>query len=291
METLGGWFQQARERQGFSLEQIAAKTRIPQRHLQALEEEDFASLPAKVFTKGFVRSYARALGLDEDEALQLFLTSSSNFYDRTQEAQEHIQVTLQTAHRKRFNWNLVVILFLIIAGALFYLLPEQQETPPPTAESESPAPIDAKPDEVIPELPPSIEELPSSVSPEAPVETIPRPSTPSTAIAPSPPTPEPQPLSLSVPVSPIPENTTTGTDGSLVLEIEATQLTWVVVRSDDQPPHEALLQPGQRITWKAKNQYLLTLGNAAGVVIRLNGEIQGPFGKPGQVVRDIRLKP
>ena len=291
METLGGWFQQARERQGFSLEQIASKTRIPQRHLQALEEEDFASLPAKVFTKGFVRSYARALGLDEDEALQLFLTSSSNFYDRTQEEQQHIQVTLQTAHRKRFNWNLVVILFLIIAGALFYLLPEQQETPPPTAESESPAPIDAKPDEVIPELPPSIEELPSIVSPETPVETIPRPSTPSTAIAPSPPTPEPQLISPSVPVSPIPENTTTGPDGSLVLEIEATQLTWVVVRSDDQPPHEALLQPGQRITWKAKNQYLLTLGNAAGVVIRLNGEIQGPFGKPGQVVRDIRLKP
>lgn len=291
METLGGWFQQARERQGFSLEQIAAKTRIPQRHLQALEEEDFASLPAKVFTKGFVRSYARALGLDEDEALQLFLTSSSNFYDRTQEEQQHIQVTLQTAHRKRFNWNLVVILFLIIAGALFYLLPEQQETPPPTAESESPAPIDAKPDEVIPELPPSIEELPSSLSSEAPVEVISQPSTPSSAIAPSPPTPEPQPLLPSVPVSPIPENTTTGTDGSLVLEIEATQLTWVVVRSDDQPPHEALLQPGQRITWKAKNQYLLTLGNAAGVVIRLNGEIQGPFGKPGQVVRDIRLKP
>jgi hypothetical protein len=65
----------------------------------------------------------------------------------------------------------------------------------------------------------------------------------------------------------------------------------VVVQSDDQPPHEALLQPGQRSTWKAKKQYLLTLGNAAGVVIRLNGESQGPFGKPGQVVRDILLKP
>ncbi|MCA9501308.1 MAG: DUF4115 domain-containing protein, partial [Nitrospira sp.] len=48
---------------------------------------------------------------------------------------------------------------------------------------------------------------------------------------------------------------------------------------------------GQKSTWKANSQYLLTLGNAAGVVIRLNGELQGPFGKPGQVVRDIRLKP
>jgi hypothetical protein len=65
----------------------------------------------------------------------------------------------------------------------------------------------------------------------------------------------------------------------------------VVVQSDDQTPHEALLQPDQQITWKAKKQFLLTLGNAAGVVIRLNGESQGPFGKPGQVVRDILLKP
>jgi hypothetical protein len=68
-------------------------------------------------------------------------------------------------------------------------------------------------------------------------------------------------------------------------------LTWVVVQSDDEAPHEALLQPGQRIIWKAKKKYLLTLGNAAGVVIRLNGETKGPFGKPGQVVRDILLKP
>ncbi|MEO8324855.1 MAG: helix-turn-helix domain-containing protein, partial [Nitrospirota bacterium] len=118
METLGGLFRQTRERQRLSLEQIASKTRIQQRHLQALEEEDFASLPAKVFVKGFVRSYARSLGLNEDNALQLFLTTSSNFYDRTEEEQQHIQVTLQAAHRKRFNWNLVVILFLAIGGVL-----------------------------------------------------------------------------------------------------------------------------------------------------------------------------
>ena len=290
METLGGLFQQTRERQGLSLEQIASRTRIQQRHLQALEEEDFASLPAKVFAKGFVRSYARSLGLDEDTALQLFLTSSSNFYDRTQEEQQHNQVTLQTVDRKRFNWNLVVILFLVIGGVLFYLLPEQQETLPPLPESETPPRINGKQDEAILEPTPSLEEPPASVSPEAPVDTLLRPSSPSTGITPSPLPPEPQPISPGLSVSPVPKKAA-GSDGSLVLEIEATQLTWVVVQSDDHAPHEALLQPGQQITWKANAQYLLTLGNAAGVVIRLNGELQGPFGKPGQVVRDIRLKP
>jgi cytoskeleton protein RodZ len=282
MGTLGGYFHHAREQQGLSLDQIATQTRIQQRHLQALEEEDFASLPAKVFAKGFVRSYARCLGLDENEAVQLFLTSSNSFYERTHEEQQHVQVKLEAAHRSQFNWNLVLILFLVIGGALYYLLPEQQENPPPTTKSETSLPIES-----IQEPKPSLAEPPASVAPLAPVFTIPPPSPPP-AIAP--PTPKPKPVPPSLPVSPLPEDAR-GPGGTLVLEIEATQLTWVVVQSDDQAPHEALLQPGQRATWKAKKQYLLTLGNAAGVVIRLNGESRGPFGKPGQVVRDILLKP
>jgi cytoskeleton protein RodZ len=288
METLGGLFRQTRERQRLSLEQIASRTRIQQRHLEALEEENFASLPAKVFVKGFVRSYARSLGLDEDKAIQLFLTCSSDFYDRTQEEQQHIQVTLQAAHRKRFNWSLVVIIFLIIGGVIFYLLPEEQETLPLTPESEAPLSLNEKEKEIILDPSPSIEELPPT--PDVPVEMPVEPTfSPSSNITPSPippePSPKPPPSSVSPPTKEL------GSDGILVLEIEATQLTWVVVQSDDQAPHEALLQPGQKSIWKANTQYLLTLGNAAGVVIRLNGELQGPFGKPGQVVRDIRIKP
>jgi cytoskeletal protein RodZ len=224
------------------------------------------------------------LGLDEDEALQLFLTSSSSFYERTQQEQQHVQVKIEAAHRSRFNWNLVVILFLVIGGALFYLLPEQQENLPPTTESDAPLPIES-----IQEPKHSVAGPPTSVSPVATVDTVPTSSPPS-ANAPPPPTLEPKPIPPGLPVSPVPENAL-GPDGPLVLEIEASQLTWVVVRSDNHAPHEALLQPGQRITWKAKKQYLLTLGNAAGVVVRLNGASQGPFGKPGQVVRDILLKP
>lgn len=286
METLGGFFRYARERQGMSLDQIAAQTRIQPHHLQALEEEDFASLPAKVFTKGFVRSYARALGLDEEEALQLFLTSSTSFYEHTQQEQQHVQIKLEAAHRSRFNWNLVLILFVLIGGALFYLLPEQQENLPPPAESEAPPPIES-----VQESDHFPAEPPAGISPLAPVDTVTPPSPPSHSTPPpAPAEPEPKPIPPALSVSPSPEDSL-GSGGSLVLEIEATQLTWVVVRSDDQAPHEALLQPGQQVTWKANKQYLLTLGNAAGVVIRLNGETQGPFGKPGQVVRDILLKP
>jgi cytoskeleton protein RodZ len=55
----------AREVAGMSLKDIASTTRVPLRHLQALEEGDYGSLPGMTYCAGFARSYARAVGLDE----------------------------------------------------------------------------------------------------------------------------------------------------------------------------------------------------------------------------------
>ena len=58
-----------RERQELSLEQIAAKTRIPPRHIESIEAGDFANLPARTYAVGFARTYAKVLGLDEKEIM------------------------------------------------------------------------------------------------------------------------------------------------------------------------------------------------------------------------------
>src|SRR5689334_21866103 len=57
----------AREKEGMRLEDIAAQTRIPQRHLEALERSDWDSLPAPTYTTGFAKSYASAVGLDRTD--------------------------------------------------------------------------------------------------------------------------------------------------------------------------------------------------------------------------------
>lgn len=57
----------AREEQDLTLEDIASKTRIPRRHLEAIENGDWASLPAPTYTIGFAKSYASAIGLDRNE--------------------------------------------------------------------------------------------------------------------------------------------------------------------------------------------------------------------------------
>lgn len=65
--TVGERLRAAREKQKLHLEDIAAQTRIPQRHLEALERSDWDSLPAPTYTTGFAKSYASAVGLDRTE--------------------------------------------------------------------------------------------------------------------------------------------------------------------------------------------------------------------------------
>lgn len=61
----------AREAAGMTRAQLAAMTKIPERHLAAIEAGNFAALPARTYAVGFSRSYARAVGLDEQEIAAL----------------------------------------------------------------------------------------------------------------------------------------------------------------------------------------------------------------------------
>lgn len=65
--TVGERLRAAREEKGLSLEEVAAQTRIPQRHLESLETGDWEKLPAPTYTIGFAKSYGSAVGLDRAE--------------------------------------------------------------------------------------------------------------------------------------------------------------------------------------------------------------------------------
>ena len=65
--TVGERLRAAREEKSLRLEDIAAQTRIPQRHLESLETSSWDKLPAPTYTVGFAKSYASAVGLDRTE--------------------------------------------------------------------------------------------------------------------------------------------------------------------------------------------------------------------------------
>lgn len=64
-KTAGEKLRDAREAGGLSLAEVAARTRVPTRHLEAIERSDYSGLPSPTYSIGFAKAYARAVGLDE----------------------------------------------------------------------------------------------------------------------------------------------------------------------------------------------------------------------------------
>ena len=71
-QELCSYLRDRRDEQGVALADIAKRTRIPERSLSSLEAGRFEDLPADVFVRGFLRSYAVALGLDADEIVKRY---------------------------------------------------------------------------------------------------------------------------------------------------------------------------------------------------------------------------
>jgi hypothetical protein len=67
--TLGQKLRQAREENGISVSEVAEQTRIAPLYIESIDNDDYRSLPGGIFNRGFVKSYAKYVGIDEQEAL------------------------------------------------------------------------------------------------------------------------------------------------------------------------------------------------------------------------------
>jgi transcriptional regulator with XRE-family HTH domain len=74
----GSWLRQQREMREITLREISDATKISLRYLEALEQERLDLLPARVFARGFLRQYARYVGLDPDEAVNRLLVAEKD---------------------------------------------------------------------------------------------------------------------------------------------------------------------------------------------------------------------
>jgi cytoskeleton protein RodZ len=311
MESIGEFFRQVRETKGLTVDEVASKTRIRSDFVKALEDGNFAKLPDQVFARGFVRSYARSLGLDEEDAIHRFIQSAGAFYEK-QDERERLRVRQAEEERKRqANRKAVAVAIGIAVLTLIFLLSREQSSvlrrsspdlapvkrsaPPAKDSSEGAARHEAEPpasaakssDTPISSSPVNPSNKPTADSPRHAEATAP-------AVAAS--KPETEAVSTASPGSDGPlggislEGAGAAHDGQLVLDLEATELSWVVVQIDNGSPQEALLRPGEKAHWKGQDQFILTLGNAGGVKAELNGKPQKPFGPSGKVARDIVLK-
>ena len=91
MGPFGERMQREREMRGITLDEIAEATKITVRCLRAIEREEFSKLPGGIFNKGFVRAYARYIGIDEEQAFVLLLDAQPT----EASIQEHVSFSIE----------------------------------------------------------------------------------------------------------------------------------------------------------------------------------------------------
>ena len=141
--SVGEQLRAAREEKGFSLEDLAAETRIPRRHLESLEASDWEKLPAPTYTIGFAKSYASAVGLDRAEIGEQLRGEMGGY--RTDTATIETFETVDPA-RTMPKWLVVAaIAAVILAIIVFTWMRERSLTaePEPAVAEQAAEPIQA----------------------------------------------------------------------------------------------------------------------------------------------------
>jgi len=117
--SFGEWLRRQREMREISLRDIAERTKISLRYLEAMEENRFDILPAPIFAKGFLREYARYVGLSPDEVVNHYLSVQDPEDDAEEAKKEETRSGRERARKTRgWTWGL----FLLLAGALLLAL-------------------------------------------------------------------------------------------------------------------------------------------------------------------------
>ena len=136
-ETLGEKLRQAREERGMTISEIAEQTRISALYIESIEADDYRILPGGIFNKGFVKSFAKTVGVDEQEALedyaQLIAGQGSQVIDEPKTYRSQVLTDdRNTSSNLPTIIIAVVILGLMTAGVLA-LVRYIQQTPTQTA--------------------------------------------------------------------------------------------------------------------------------------------------------------
>ncbi|MCS6818191.1 MAG: DUF4115 domain-containing protein [Blastocatellia bacterium] len=276
--TLGQELKRRREARGIELEDISNATRVAVRFLRAIEEDDFQSLPGGLFTRSFIRTYARHVGMDEEEAI-------ARYYEQTGQVREDVPrypfTTVAAERARSIFWTRVVVVLFVVGvlalggyGGWHYWQREGKQLWESWRASRAPvvSPEEQEPTRLPESVPtpatPSVSS--SDVAPVAPSDSV---SLEGAAAAAS------REQVPSVPATP------------LEVRLEATGNCWISVQVDDEPkPRQEMLRAGDVRTFTPRKQVRLSVGSVPALKVTINGQ---PARLPsvGHVARGVIITP
>ena len=302
MGSFGERLRKEREQKGVSLEDISLETKIGTRLLRALEEEHFDQLPGGIFNKGFVRAYARHLGLDEEQMVADYLAAIGPPPVAVEEKfpvqiphheppREHPSRNTRSGAPSEIPWGLLAVLLLVVAlgfASWTYLHrphaeTRQQPTPAPTQPmpvsnpvsgtqgSDSSKPAETQPPPTPPESGRPISSIPAKESAVANNASV------------------SQAALHGSPTSPV-VNATAGMFSVRLKGNDDAEECWVSVSVDGQPAVEStMIAPYEKVV-EARKEMIVKVGNAGALDVFFNGNRLPKLGEYG-VVRTLVFHP
>ena len=270
MPSFGEKLKREREKRAVTLEQISSSTKIGTRMLQALEEEKFSQLPGGIFNKGFVRAYARCLGLDEDQAVADYLDASGESAPPRIEAAAETEISPPKSSAdgssRDLPWGLFAAVLLLVALVLSIWSYRKREHRPPSGN------------------PPSAPSALQSPSPAGGLGITPEASAANgsshlvTAQVKLAANPNVQPKTVPT------DKTVAGPllPGEFAVVIQAREDSWVFLTSDGKTLLSDMLIAGTQRSVRARKEVLVRAGNSGAVDFFFNGKklpAQGDYGE------------
>ncbi len=271
--SFGHYLQAIRIEKGINLDLISSETRISKDTLLLIEKEAHVQLPAEVYVKGFLKSYAKVVGADGIEVVRRYIACRDVLRGATISEADLAKPGLNFWLRLFLALSSLLCLSVLSILLLSYVRPSapeliQVEQVKDVAEVRIPVEEEVKQEQKKPEA--AIAPVPDLV--EKVVPEIEETENSRTVLL----------------IDPLKDRQTEQPVSELLLVILTVEDTWIRIFIDDKTPREYSLQPGDRLSLKALSGFNLQIGNATGVNLTLNGKPFEVAGKRGEVV-SIRM--
>lgn len=280
--SLGSMLVSERQKRGLSLEDISEKTRIRLEILKAIETEAWEGLPEPAYIKGFLVSYAGALGINPERFLNLY-----NIGDHTASPLKPLRKNPRSG--KVFYLIVLPLIIVFCAGVYIFgkdLLERSKviardlfswditsKRPTAMPNQEAVFAVPEKAEHPIEEASTDEARIPETTDEEAPDADRQQDEAMTQELKPPPEEEQPE---------------RKAEEGDIVLKASALKRTWLRVVADGGEPMEYMLTTGMEREFYAKKGFELLIGNAGGIALEFNGEKMQNLGSPGEVLR-LRL--
>jgi cytoskeleton protein RodZ len=243
-----------REQRGITLDQISRSTKIGTRFLQALEQDHFEQLPGGIFNKGFIRAYARYLGLNEEQAIADYLAATSPGEPSPAVSVIMAQPTVESELAGRFPWGTFAMFLLVIAlsFAIWGFYQREPGTPvkDPAANSRGSISLPASSASADSQMPAAEHVAAQSDKPAA----LPRPATP------------------ELPSANAAVSAASLVTASFVVRIKAHDDAWILITADGRKLSEEKLSGGAEKSVRAANRVIIKTRNPEALDFEFNGQ-------------------